>query len=260
VPEWKPVFSDDFPEGEDIDRTKWESPVYTEKNNKAFLGRTGIRNPKDFEGEIGRIPCTAARGAKLRLGTYNPKAPAHDTFLGSEMHTIKKWGGGGETVKFEARVASPDMPGGAVTSVFAYALCSGRQVQNEVDFEFASNHWGPPPDNDILTNVFVCSSGAGKQPKVHQETGYGLLDRHTFSLIHTPGQSVEWLVDERSFYKETQFLPDLSASGGMSLYMNFWAPAAGWTWAYNSGLQPVSEGPGTTWDYYVKRAAVYYWK
>jgi Glycosyl hydrolases family 16 len=265
---WKRVFIDDFPQADDVDRSKWESPHWMPGNNPAYIPRTGFRNPTDFEGEIGLIPCTSENGADLRLSTYNPKAePPGSAFLGSVIHTVEKWGGNGETLKFEARVKSPKMPGGAVTSVFSYALCSGppeKPVQNEIDFEFASNHWEGPPPTQFLTNVFVCSRDAGSGPQ-YIHTGDDLKDWHIFSLIYSPATtnpsfdgSVEWLVDGASVRKEFNNIPDWKASGGMALYMNFWAPASDWGWAFNGSLNPVDTGPGDTWDYYVKNAAVYY--
>ena len=256
---WKAVFSDDFPDAQDVDRSKWESPFWTPQNNKAFLGRTGFRNPKDFEGQIGLVPCTAQNGADLRLSTYNPKAePAASAFLGTEIHTVEKFGGQGQTVKFEAEVRNPVMPGGAVTSVFSYALCtSTRTVQNEIDFEFATNHLGPAPSQEFLTNVFVCSSGAGSGPRILQTT-YNLTNRHTYAVIYTPDHSVEWQINGNTVRTETAHVPDWKASGGMALYLNFWAPDRGWAWAYNADIAPTGASGEREWHYYVKRAAVYY--
>ena len=261
MPTWNPVFSDEFRAASDIDRGKWESPVWISKDdNPAYIPRTGLRSPTQaFDGQIGLVPCTAQNGADLRLSTYNPAAdPPNSAFLGSCIYTRERWGAKGETVKFEAVVKCTEMPGGAVASVFAYALCTGRsdKVQNEIDFEFASNHW-KSPNQQLLTNVFVCSSGAGRGPK-EQNTTVNFLDWNTFSLIYTPSQSVEWQTNEISVRKETEHVPDWKQSTGMHLYLNFWAPTPGWTWAGNSGINP-SGAPGTEWHYYVKRAAVYYW-
>jgi len=214
-----------------------------------------------------RPPCTAENGADLRLCTYNPEArPAGSAFLGSEIHTVKKWGGKGETVKFEARVKCPPMgrgggnvQGGAVTSVFSYSLCRQGGVQNEIDFEFASNYWPHSiGKQEFLTNVFVCSSGAGSGPTYLSPPNLDLQLWHTFTLIYTPSRSVEWLVDGTSVRRETEHVPDWKTSAGMSLYMNFWAPNADWKWAYSESLKPTPTSPGETWHYYVKNAAVYY--
>jgi hypothetical protein len=142
--------------------------------------------------------------------------------------------------------------------VFAYALCSPeeRRVQNEIDFEFASNH-SQAPNQELLTNVFVCSSDAGLGPGPSRTT-VNLQDWNTFSLIYTPSQSVEWQINGVSLLTDTQHVPDLTQSGGMHLYLNFWAPAPGWTWAYNENLQPTGESDEREWHYYVKKAAVYY--
>jgi hypothetical protein len=258
---WKRIFWDEFPAAADVDRSRWESPHWTQNNNQAFIGRTGIRNPKDFTGayrELGLIPCTSQNGADLRFCTNNPLAqPRGSAFLGSELHTIERWGGNGETVKFEARVSCPIMSGGAVASVFSFALCSGGAGQNEIDFEFATNYVGPPPNVPYLTNVFVCSSGGGSGPEV-LKTNDPLYQWRTFSLIYTPSQSVEWQIDGYQVRKELRHVPNWKSSGGMGLYMNFWAPKSDWDWAYNENLQPVATPPGDTWHYYVKSAAVYY--
>jgi hypothetical protein len=71
MPDWKPVFSDDFPAAADVDRLKWESPHYTANDNQAFMGRTGIRNPKDFIDsyrELGFIPSHCRQDSKPRRG------------------------------------------------------------------------------------------------------------------------------------------------------------------------------------------------
>lgn len=256
MPTWNRVFFDDFPAGPDIDREKWESPIYSADHNPAYIPRTGFRNRVDFEGPIGLVPCTSQNGADLRLSTYNPEAqPANRAFLGSCIYTWKKWGAEGQTVKFEATVKCTAMPGGAVASVFAYALCKGRYVQNEIDFEFASNHWNGP-NQQLFTNVFVCSSGAGLGPGV-QNSPANLQNWNTFSLIYTPMKSVEWQINGNSLLTENQNVPDWRSSEGMHLYLNFWAPAPGWGWAYNGGIAP-SGAPGQEWHYYVKNAAVYY--
>lgn len=264
MPTWTRVFFDDFPAGPDVDRRKWASPFWTQHGNPAFYGRTGIRNPKDFAGPIGLIPCTAENGADLRLSTYNPKAvPANGAFLGSEIFTIsggelRKFGGEGQTVKFEAVVKCPAMPPGGVTSVFAYALTGFQENHNEIDFEFASKHWAPPTtDNAVNLNVYVNSSGGGFGPGP-KETTVNFLEWNTFTFIWTQAtpQSVEWQINGVSFWKETQNIPDAS-SAGMRLDLNFWAPARDWAWAFSDGINPTG-GPGTEWHYHVKSAAVYY--
>jgi hypothetical protein len=255
---WKQVFTDNFPAGNDVDRQKWESPVYQRDHNPAYIPRTGFRNRIDFQGPIALVPCTSQNGADLRLSTYNPEArPPSSAFLGSCIYTKNKWGGQGEVVKFEAKVKCTAMPGGAVASVFAYALCTGRYVQNEIDFEFASNHWNGP-NRQFLTNVFVCASGSGSGPKM-LDTTVNLQDWNTYSLIYVPtgGGAVEWQVNGKTVRGEGGQVPDWRASGGMHLYLNFWAPASDWPWAYNKDINSTG-GPGTEWHYYVKSAAVYY--
>jgi hypothetical protein len=253
---WKPVFSDKFPQGSDVDRSKWTSPSWTPVNNPAYYGRTGIRNPKDFTGQyhqLGLIPCTSQNGADLRLSTYNPLAqPAHGAFLGSELRTIATWGGSGQQVKFEAEVKCPTMRGGAVTSLFSYGIIVAPN-HDEIDFEFASNHWATTsPARDLNTNVYVNSSGAGFGPGV-KPTTVNFQNWNIFSLIWTPSKSVEWQINGKSFLIESQHVPTRS----MHMVLNFWAPKSDWGWAFNAGLQP-SGPPGEEWHYYVKSAAVSY--
>ena len=86
---WNRVFYYDFQkDAPDVDRNIWASPQYiNEENNPAFYGRTGIRNPHDFKGPIGLIPCTVKNGADLRLSTYNPEAPKHDVIAQAPAST-----------------------------------------------------------------------------------------------------------------------------------------------------------------------------
>jgi hypothetical protein len=229
----------------------WVSPHYKQENNPAYIGRTGIRNPTDFQGEyaqLGLIPCTSENGADLRFSTYNPLAPHNDAPLGSDLSTIQAWRGDGQPVKFEAEVRCPTMPGGAVTSVFAYYLTT---IPLHDEIEFASNHW-TDPGQQINTNVYVNSDGAGMAPAV-MPTTVNLQDWNKYTLIWIPDQSVEWLINGNSFRKESRHIP----THAMHLYFNFWAPNSDWGWAYDGGLQ-ASGAPGQEWHYYVKSARVSY--
>jgi Glycosyl hydrolases family 16 len=253
MPTWKLVFSDHFPAASDVDRSKWVSPHWKPQDNPAYIGRTGIRNPTDFKdryAQLGLIPCTPQNGADLRFSTYNPLAPGNDAFLGSDLSTIQAWGGNGQPVKFEAQVKCPTMPGGAVTSFFVYSITTIPN-RDEIDFEFASNHW-TGPGQKLNTNVYVNSDGAGLGPGV-QTTAINFQDWNEFTLIWTPNQSVEWQINGNSFLKETRNIP----TQAMHMYFNFWAPHSDWGWAYDGGLQP-SGAPGHEWHYYVRSATVSY--
>jgi hypothetical protein len=188
---WRRVFHQDFQQSApDVDRSIWESPHWQPANNPAFYGRTGIRNPKDFPGPDGLIPCTVQNGAALRLSTYNPKAPNHDTFLGSDIYTKQTWGANGETVRFEATVQCPAMPGGAVTSLFSYNLITKQptkpgDLRNEIDFEFASNHWTDSPPGSTRTSTVARTEAA--QEKWASRTLMGSISRtSTHSVLTLP--------------------------------------------------------------------------
>jgi hypothetical protein len=268
---WKRVFHQDFQNNApDVDRNIWESPHWQQGNNPAFYGRTGIRNPKDFKGPVGLVPCTVQTGADLRLSTYNPGAPNHDTFLGSDIYTKQTWGANGETVKFEATVQCPAMPGGAVTSLFSYNLINNQPVdpgdlRNEIDFEFASNHWTDSPPH-LNTNVYGSQNGGGTGIMgVQNADGVNFQNFNTFALEFDPSRAsgyIAWFINEEqtcvwSDYPNPNF-PYPKLSDGMRLHLNFWAPARDWGWAYNQNLQPSSSPPGQEWHYYVKNASVYY--
>jgi hypothetical protein len=253
MPNWKLVFSDDFPAAADVDRSKWESPHWKRENNPAYIGRTGIRNPTDFTGkyaQLGLIPCMPQNGADLRFSTYNPLAPGNDSPLGSDLSTIQAWGGNGQTVKFEAEVKCPTMPGGVVTSFFTYKVTT-IPLRDEIDFEFASNHW-TAPGQQLQTNVYVNSDGAGLAPEV-MTTTVNLQNWNKFTLIWTPNQSVEWQINGNSVRTETRHVP----TQAMHLHFNFWAPKPDFAWAYDGGLQPTN-APGPEWHYYVRSAKVSY--
>jgi hypothetical protein len=267
------VFHQDFQhDAPDIKRDIWESPHWQPHNNPAFYGRTGIRNPNDFPGPDGLVPCTAQNGADLRLSTYNPKAPNHDTFLGSDISTKQAWGANGETVKFEATVQCPTMPGGAVTSLFPYNLITKQppnpgDLRNEIDFEFASNHWSESPPT-LNTNVCGSQNGGGTGiVGVKSADGVNFQNFNTFSIEFNPSNAagfINWLVNRERKYQWMDYpnphFPHPQLSGGMRLHLNFWAPAADWAWAYNQNLKPSSSAPGQEWHYYVKNASVYYWE
>jgi hypothetical protein len=84
---WTSVVDDDFTAhaGTDVDRSIWVSPHWTANSHASFLGRTGIRNPKDFSADhpsYAYVPVSPTGGAQLRLGEYNPLA-AGASLLGS---------------------------------------------------------------------------------------------------------------------------------------------------------------------------------
>lgn len=238
-----------FSDGPDVDRSVWTSPQWAPNNNPSFFGRTAIRNPHDFGSPLGCVPVRDGR-ARLALGTWNPRDPQNKSFLGSQIGTIEKWGlASYDGVSFEARVRCPvGMSGGAVCSLFSYNLLSSDPFQHdEIDFEFASNHWQPGGAEAINTNVYV-----------DDNSGIDLIVPSTVDFsqpvdfrITWTAESIRWYVDDVLVRTEPQV-----PRSDMSLTLNFWVPDWHWGWAYNAGLQP-SPAPGTEWTYEVDYANVY---
>jgi Glycosyl hydrolases family 16 len=167
------------------------------------------------------------------------------------------------------------MPGGAVTSLFSYNLITKQQAEsgdlrNEIDFEFASNHWTDSPPR-LNTNVYGSQNGGGTggtgKMGVQNADGVNFQNFNTFSLEFNPSGGagmITWLINKKrdciwDDYSSPHF-PHPELSDGMRLHLNFWAPAFDWDWAYNQDLQPSSSPPGQEWVYYVKNASVYYWE
>lgn len=239
-----------FADGPDVDRSVWTSPIWHKGYNPSFLGRTALRNPTDFSGEIGCTPVKNGH-AQLRLSTFDPRSPDHSALLGTQISTIEKWGlSSYAKVAFHARVICPtSMPKGAVAALFAYNLLNqSKDQRDEIDFELISKYWNNPAPQ-INTNVFYDSAqGAAEQNTIAQVFG-NPIDLH----IIWSSTGIQWLVNGVTVRKSSQ-----APQSDMSLTLNFWAPSAtGWTWAYDADLQP-SNAPGQSWTFQVASASVSY--
>lgn len=243
-----------FTDGPDVDRSVWQSPHWlSPSDNPAFLGRTSLRNPHDYEGEIGLVPVKNG-AAQLRLSTYNPKDPEHASFLGAQIGTLEKWGlQTYQAVRFEAKVKCPSIAAGAVASLFAYHLLSIPN-RDEIDFEFASKHWSPP-DESLNTNVYRDSSGGGVADEVvavSADFSTSLVFR-----IEWSAEGINWYIDPSANPTPIRTMSTQSnvPPTDMHLVLNFWVPNQDWGWAYSDDLQPGAS-PGTQWVYEVEWASV----
>ncbi len=224
--------------------------MYTKQHNASFLGRTALRNPKDFHGEVGCTPVVNGC-AQLRLSTYDPLSPDHSALLGSQISTKSKWGlSSCAKVAFHARVICPtSMPKGAVAALFAYNLLNQNTDQrDEIDFELISKYWNNPAPQ-INTNVFYDSA----QGEAEQNTIAQVFGNPIDLMIIWSSNGIKWLVNGVTVRSSSQ-----APQSDMSLTLNFWAPSAtGWTWAYDADLQP-SNAPGQGWTFQIASAAVSY--
>ncbi len=244
------LFFDDFlVDGTDVDRTQWTSPV----GNAATFGRTTIRNPAD--GEVEGIPTGVKVEdgvAQLRLDRYNPTALSfNQNFWGSEMDTIQEWkptNGGG--IRFEARVKNgPNLPGGIVTSMFAFGLTGTANNKDEIDFENLTRLPG-----ELFTNRFQdeppTSSGNGQF--VNLPSGVDVEEFHTLRIDWFDDQ-IQWYVNDMLLASATDEIPTVP----MGLRLNIWVPNFFFNPAYDPSLSPVDNlADNETYLYFVDWAKV----
>lgn len=252
-----------FATGTDVDRTVWQSPQWiSPTDNPSFFGQTSIRNPADFTAPLGYVP-VVNNTAQLYLSTFNPLAveQGNPDFLGAQIGTVSKWGlQSYDAVAFEAKVVLPTngtaaAPDGVVASLFAYNLIQQSPfLHDEIDFEISSNYWANAQP-EINTNVYVVTGQ--NMPNYDQVVTSQIGLSGTVTLrIEWSQSGVSWFInkDQNPFpiYTETKV-----PQSDMSLVLNFWVPASGWTWAYSSTLLPAASGPGQQWVYQVDWAKVW---
>jgi beta-glucanase (GH16 family) len=231
------VFRDDFAGGA-LDTANWNIGTWQ-------LGRTRLNfTPQVIDGMV-----------RLRHDTYNPSNPG-GSFRGSEIWSDNRFERGAG-LEFEARVRTPVLPNGLVTSFFTYqAFDQGTQTfADEIDFEFLSKHVnasGPTFDPVLATtwnNYNVNGSNFG-DPNVHSSLNVNVngLDLTQFNTV-----KIRWLADRVQWYVNgvpirtaKQAVPDIAAP----IRANFWAPGPEWPDAYASSLQPVSNPAQNTTHLY----------
>lgn len=219
------VFRDDFNGGQ-LDNTRWAVGTWK-------LGRT----------QLGNVPAVSGGMAQLRFETYR--------FTGSEIYTKATYARG-NGVEFEARVRMNHLPSGLVTSLFTYN--TANTLSDELDIEFLSkqtsiavggapmllttwNNWDEahPSYNDGIhhssQSVFV--------------NNLDVNTFHTYTIRWLPDHT-EWWVDGVQVATSNKAQPDLAAP----FRINFWAPASGWTDAYDGNLKPTQNKRQNKVSYY----------
>ena len=268
------LFEDNFnTPSDDVNRENWTSVEWTETYNPAFFGRTAIRNPKipaeamdsdwnlaDNAVKVGTSAFNSGIGvAKLRLDRYNPIIPElgndYTSFWGSEIDT----GNGNnlndfetyslqnhpEGISFEARIRpspyllanpSAEIPGGMVTSVFAYGLRNEAGIRDEIDFEFLTNS----EINNIHLNYYANTADGGGNPESVTVSGF---NPKLFNTV-----KINWFTDKIEWCVNGTLIHTVNASDGanipqgpMGLRINVWAPDDSWDDAYDELFQPVSD-------------------
>jgi beta-glucanase (GH16 family) len=221
------IFRDDF-SGGSLNTTNWNIGTWQ-------LGRTRLNfTPQVTDGMV-----------RLRHDTYNPSNPG-GSFRGSEIWSDARFDRGAG-LEFEARVRTPVLPSGLVTSFFTYqAFDVGTQTfADEIDFEFLSKHInasGPTVDPVLATtwnNYNVNGSNFG-DPNVHSSLNVNVngleLTQFNTVKIRWLADRVQWYVNGVPIRTSKLAVPDIAAP----IRANFWAPSTDWPDAYASSFQPAS--------------------
>ena len=217
------LFRDDFSTGT-LNTTNWGVGNWT-------LGRTDLGNTPTVSGGI----------ASLRLDTYN--AGTTTRLRGSEIYTNASYARGANGIELETRVRMPGVPSGVVTSFFTHTF-NANSTADEIDFEFLSKqNFGTTTNhkvqvtnwNDWDSNNPAYNNGTNHRSSMQTVTGLNLNDFNTFTIRWLPTRT-DWLVNGSVIYSTSDALPDAA----MPVRLNFWAPNADWTDAYDGTLVPVT--------------------
>jgi len=234
------IFRDDF-DGPNLDSDNW---IINVPNSWWWVqGRTFFPSPLYHpDGPFPRVEDGACFLEHHHHNPYHLGTPKQ-TFLGGQIRTTMNFMPNRD-YRFEARVRSPQSPGGLITSFFLYGYDGTKS--DEIDFEFLSsktNDNATYPDGDpLLTNTWN-ESIEKPMYRYKPPEGLDLADWNTFRIYWRPSlQRVDWSwIDpgrgEMLLRSEAVafFVPDEP----MPLYFNFWASTAAWTDAYDDDLQPA---------------------
>lgn len=221
------IFADDF-NSPTFNTTQWGVGDWQ-------LGRAYLRNQPTLNQE------DTVTYVTLRLDTYNPDFPG-ELLRGAEIYsrttfTLPKRRQG---LNIKARVRLRTETQGLVASFFTWGFRErrGTTLSDEIDFEYLTNL---PTDWLLLTtwNDWDYKKPVYNDDIQHSEelaTVNG-LNRNTWTnlQIHWLKDRTEWYVNDTFVYSTTS----AHANDPMSVRFNLWAPAASWTFAYDTGLQPA---------------------
>jgi beta-glucanase (GH16 family) len=221
------LFRDDF-DGTSLNTGNWSIGTWTWAGNRAWLGNT---------------PTIANGMATLRLDTFNPDHLGF--FRGTEIYSNQSFARPATGLELEARVRTNMTTRGGVAAFFTYNQVPPNNYAHEIDFEFLTNQipsekvlvsswkdWGAPGSahNNGINHRSNDTGGAGQSVP-----GLDLTQFNSFKIRWLPDRT-EWYVNGVLFGSWADALP----TAAMPVRFNFWAPDAGWTAAYDAGLQPVN--------------------
>jgi len=251
------IFRDDF-DAPDISGDNW---VINNPNSDWWVPLGNTFFPCPTHHTDGSFPYVENDTCVIEFHTYNDYHlyPPKTTFLSGEIHTEMEFAPDRD-YRFEARVKSNQSPNGLVTSFFLYGYDGAKA--DEIDFEFVSNKTNDnttyPTGDPVLTNTW---NETREKPQYVTNDGCDLAEWNTFRIYWYPDDHrVEWtwidpVAGETLLRTETDafFIPNES----MSLYFNFWAPAATWGDAHDANLQPAqTPGENKIYTYEIDYAEV----
>src|SRR6516162_7416803 len=106
------IFSDNFPNDGPIDGAKWHFNVWQPPNGGgSFYGRTQQRQ---------ELPTASGGVMRLKLDSYNPSDPNHQTFLGSEAITYQEFTRDQGPIAFEAQLRYEQTQRGIIGGFFSF--------------------------------------------------------------------------------------------------------------------------------------------
>jgi beta-glucanase (GH16 family) len=211
------IFSENFPSDGPIDGTKWRFNVW--EDGGSFYGRTQQRQ---------ELPTTSSGVMRLKLDSYNPTDPRHQTFVGSEAITKQLFDLSDGPIAFEAQLRYEQTQRGIIGGFFTFG--GPADSHDEIDFESMSNS-----SNQMQTNIFHNEPLYEGHPISYPLTDS--LDKfHAYRIEWYPDK-VLWLIDGKTVRTETRLVP----AKPMALHFNIWAPPAEWRTG-DSSLVPASSG------------------
>jgi beta-glucanase (GH16 family) len=215
------------------------------------LGRTELGNKPTLVAKTDTSPAYA----RLELDTFNPandpsKNPREYLLRGTEMFSNKSFSVIPAGVRFEAKVRHEGiLPPGLITSFFTYMSYQtpAATFADEIDFEFLSNQLNGA-HGPILCSTwhdFMKDSTDYSNTKTYnseyvtraQTAAKADLTKWTVYAIDWYPDHVEWRMDGQLVRTAKQAVP----TKPMTIRLNFWAPRADWSDAFNAGIQPTAD-------------------
>lgn len=218
------LFRDDF-SGTALNTAAWNLGTWQ-------LGRT----------QLGNSPVVGGGIARLTFDTFG--------FKGTEIWS-KALYARGNGLEIEARVRCGNLPSGLVTSLFTYNTSGG--LADELDIEILSKQVNLTAGADpvLFTTWNDWPANGPYQDGVRHWSfsqlfpGLDVNAWHTYTIRWLPGRT-EWAIDGTTVATSDKAQPDLPTY----VRLNFWAPASGWTDAYDAAFKPARRASANVRYYY----------